>query len=97
MRKLIAAALLALSLAACGTGTTSGTSTTDATEAPAATAPATTSQDSERLAHYRDIVKDMSCKELDAFEAQRLKIDFKDNGAALLVIHDRQAKLHCPF
>jgi hypothetical protein len=51
---------------------------------------------SERLAHWRAVVKSMTCKELANLEKLRLAVDFNDQGESLVAIHDRQAKLHCP-
>jgi hypothetical protein len=51
---------------------------------------------SERLAHWRAVVKSMTCEELAHLEKLRLEIGFNDQAESLVAIHDRQAKLHCP-
>ncbi len=39
----------------------------------------------------------MNCDELATIEKQRMAIQFNDQAESLIAIHDRQAKLHCPF
>jgi hypothetical protein len=96
----IAAAILALALTGCG-GTAEPESESPATTAaPAATsAPkptaAPTTVLSERAAHWRDVVKSMTCPELADLERKRLAIQFNDQAESLVAIHDRQAELHC--
>jgi hypothetical protein len=48
------------------------------------------------MAHWRAVVKPMTCKELAHLEKLRLAIAFNDQAESLVAIHDRQAKLHCP-
>ncbi len=94
------ALVLAASLAACAGGNShSASATTVPTTAVASTttaAPATTAV-SERLEHWREVVADMNCDELATIEKQRMAIQFNDQAESLIAIHDRQAKLHCPF
>jgi hypothetical protein len=105
VRTIIAAVVLVAAVAGgCG-GTTDGTgvapepaattaTTTAATSAPKPTAAPTT-EVSERLAHWQDVVKTMGCPELADLEQKRLAIQFADQAESLQAIHDRQAKLHC--
>jgi len=46
-----------------------------------------------RLAHWRAVVKSMTCRELADLEV--VTVDFNDQAESLVAIHDRQAKLHC--
>jgi uncharacterized lipoprotein YmbA len=96
------AVALALVLTACsaGSSTTSTPTTVQATattQAPTTTKttepPATTV--SERLAHWRDVVRSMDCAELATLEQRRLAVQFNDQAESLVAIHERQAKLGC--
>ena len=95
-----------LTLAACGGG--AGTEPAASPEAtvteqqPGTESTATVEESgtdtvvSERMAHWRAVVKPMTCEELAHLEKLRLAIDFNDQAESLVTIHDRQAKLHCP-
>jgi hypothetical protein len=95
-----------LTLAACGGG--AGTEPAASPEAtvteqqPGTESTATVEESgtdtvvSERMAHWRAVVKPMTCEELAHLEKLRLAIDFNDEAESLVAIHDRQAKLHCP-
>ena len=52
---------------------------------------------SERMAHWRAVVKSMTCEQLAHVEKLRLEIDFNDQAESLVAIHDRQAKLLGPW
>jgi hypothetical protein len=50
---------------------------------------------SERLAHWREVVKAMNCPEVTDLELKRLAGNFKDRAESLIAIHDRQGELNC--
>jgi hypothetical protein len=95
-----------LTLAACGGG--AGTEPAASPEAtvteqqPGTESTATVEESgtdtvvSERMAHWRAVVKPMTSEELAHLEKLRLAIDFNDQAESRVAIHDRQAKLHCP-
>jgi hypothetical protein len=55
----------------------------------------TTTTVSERLAHWRAVVKAMNCAEVTDLELKRLAGDFNDRAESLITIHDRQGELNC--
>jgi hypothetical protein len=86
---MLAALAVAVVLTGCGDGDTSErapatTTSTQAapapTKAPTTTQPArtTTTTVSERLAHWREVVKAMNCAEVTDLELKRLAGDFND-------------------
>jgi hypothetical protein len=78
-------------------GTTTPTQAAPApTKAPTTTQPVrTTTIMSERLAHWREVVKAMNCPEVTDLELKRLAGDFEDRAESLIAIHDRQGELNC--
>jgi hypothetical protein len=50
---------------------------------------------SERLAHWREVVKAMNCPEVTDLELRRLAGNFSDRAESLIAIHDRQGELNC--
>jgi len=85
VKRFIVGLLLALAIAGCGTATGNATDN----------APATTSQrEAAQIAHWRQVTKEMSCKELD--QQERVWLRYDDNTIPLVAIHDQQAKKHCP-
>jgi hypothetical protein len=50
---------------------------------------------SERLAHWREVVRTMDCPEVTDLELKRLAGDFEDRAESLIAIHDRQGELNC--
>ena len=104
MRRVMIGVVLAGVLAAsCGTAEEPTRAESKATSAPTTTqVPATTRAPkptqttvSERLQHWRDVVKPMRCPELADLEAKRMEIAFNDQTESLIAIHERQAELHC--
>lgn len=103
--RMLAALAVAVVLTGCGDGDTSesapGTTTstqaaTAPTKAPTTTRPArTTTTVSDRLAHWREVVKAMNCPEVTDLELQRLAGDFNDRAESLIAIHERQGELNC--
>jgi hypothetical protein len=99
--RMLVALAVAVLLTGCGDGDTSesapGTTTsTHAAPAPTTTGPArTTTTVSERLAHWREVVKAMNCPEVTDLELKRLAGNFKDRAESLIAIHDRQGELNC--
>lgn len=101
----VAVLAVAVFLTGCGDGETSesapgATTSTQAapapTRAPTTTQPArTTTIVSERLAHWREVVKAMNCPEVTDLELRRLAGDFSDRAESLIAIHDRQGELNC--
>ena len=96
---MFAALVLAVVLTGCGdrdaSGGASGTTTlTRAAPAPTTTQPVPTTV-SERLAHWREVVRTMNCPEVTDLELKRLAGDFKDRAESLVAIHDRQGELNC--
>jgi hypothetical protein len=100
----LAALAVAVVVTGCGDGGTSGgasgtTTSTQAapapTKAPTTTQPAPTTTVSERLAHWREVVKTMNCPEVTDLELKRLAGDFDDRAESLIAIHDRQGELNC--
>jgi hypothetical protein len=66
------------------------------TKAPTTTQPARTATTiSERLAHWREVVKAMNCPEATDLDLKRLAGDFYDQAESLIAIHERQGKLNC--
>lgn len=110
MHRFIVGIAVCLLLTACSDGGDSNTAT--ATTAPASAtsttavittrattitkAKPTTTTVSERLAHWQEVVKSMTCPELDDLEQKRLAIASNDQAESLIAIHDRQTKLNCP-
>jgi hypothetical protein len=101
---MLAALAVAVVLTGCGDGETSGgasgtTTSTHAasapTRAPATPRPAPTTIVSERLAHWREVVRTMNCPEVTDLELKRLAGDFEDRTESLIAIHDRQGELNC--
>ena len=101
--RMLAALAVAVVLTGCGDGDTSesapGTTTstqaaTAPTKVPTTTRPAGTTV-SERLAHWREVVKAMNCPEVTDLELQRLAGDFNDRAESLIAIHERQGELNC--
>ncbi len=100
MTRLLLILAAVLTLAACEEG---GTETQPAaspeatvTEQPdTESAAGTGTLDSERMAHWRAVVKTMTCLELAHLQELRLAVDFNDQAESLVAIHDRQAKLQC--
>jgi len=91
---------VAVLLTGCGDGDTSEsapgiTTSTHAAPAPTTTGPARTTIVSERLAHWREVVKAMNCPEVTDLELKRLAGNFKDRAESLIAIHDRQGELNC--
>ena len=78
-------------------GTTTSTQAAPApSKAPTTTGPArTTTTVSERLAHWREVVKAMNCPEVTDLELKRLAGNFNDRAESLIAIHDRQGELNC--
>ena len=101
----VAVLAVAVFLTGCGDGDTSesapgATTSTQAapapTRAPTTTQPArTTTTVSERLAHWREVVKAMNCPEVTDLELKRLAGHFNDQAESLIAIHDRQGELNC--
>ena len=103
----VAVLAVAVFLTGCGDGDTSesapgATTSTQAapapTRAPTTTQPArttTTTIVSERLAHWREVVKAMNCPEVTDLELKRLAGNFSDRAESLIAIHDRQGELNC--
>jgi hypothetical protein len=106
----VAVLAVAVFLTGCGDGDTSesapgATTSTQAapapTRAPTTTQPArtttttTTTIVSERLAHWREVVKAMNCPEVTDLELRRLAGNFSDRAESLIAIHDRQGELNC--
>jgi hypothetical protein len=105
----VAVLAVAVFLTGCGDGDTSesapGTTTSTQvapapTRAPTTTQPArttttTTTIVSERLAHWREVVKAMNCPEVTDLELRRLAGNFSDRAESLIAIHDRQGELNC--
>jgi hypothetical protein len=102
----VAVLAVAVVLTGCGDGDTSesapgATTSTQAapapTRAPTTTQPArtTTTIVSERLAHWREVVKAMNCPEVTDLELKRLAGNFSDRAESLIAIHDRQGELNC--
>jgi hypothetical protein len=87
--------VLVVLVSACSGDDAAMSPTTTAATTTAATAAPTTAV-SERLAHWQDVVKSMSCPELADLEQKRLAVQFNDQTESLIAIHDRQAKLSCP-
>ena len=101
---MLAALAVAVALTGCGDGETSGgasgaTTSTHAAQAPATaptpSQPAPTTAVSERLAHWREVVRTMNCPEVTDLELKRLAGDFEDRAESLIAIHDRQGELNC--
>jgi hypothetical protein len=102
---MLVALAVAIVLTGCGDGHTSksapGTTTSTQaapapTRAPTTTRPArTTTTVSERLAHWREVVKAMNCPEVTDLELKRLAGHFNDQAESLIAIHDRQGELNC--
>ncbi len=101
--RMLAALVLAVVLTGCGDGDASGGAsgaTTSMHAAPAPTMAPTTTQPapttvSERLAHWREVVRTMNCSEVTDLELKRLAGDFDDRAESLIAIHDRQGELNC--
>jgi hypothetical protein len=98
--RMLVALAVAVLLTGCGDGDTSesapGTTSTHAAPAPTTSGPArTTTTVSERLAHWREVVKAMNCPEVTDLELKRLAGNFKDRAESLIAIHDRQGELNC--
>jgi hypothetical protein len=102
--RMLVALAVAVVLTGCGDGETSGgaadtTTSTQAAPAPAktptTTGPARTTTVSERLAHWREVVKAMNCPEVTDLELKRLAGNFNDRAESLIAIHDRQGELNC--
>jgi hypothetical protein len=98
--RMLAALAVAVVLTGCGGGGTSGsasgtTTSTHAAPAPTTTQPAPTTIVSERLAHWREVVRTMDCPEVTDLELKRLAGDFEDRAESLIAIHDRQGELNC--
>ena len=102
--RMLAALAVAVVLTGCGDGDTSGSAsgTTTSryaapapTRAPTTTQPAPTTIVSERLAHWREVVRTMNCPEVTDLELRRLAGDFEDRAESLIAIHDRQGELNC--
>jgi hypothetical protein len=100
----LAALAVVVVLTGCWDGETSGSAsgTTTSihaapapTRAPATTQPVLTTIVSERLAHWREVVKKMNCPEVTDLELKRLAGDFEDRAESLIAIHDRQGELNC--
>jgi hypothetical protein len=88
-----------LTLAACGGGgaeTQPAAEQQPGTEAGTVEGSGTGTVVSERMAHWRAVVKSMTCEELAHLEELRLATDFNDQAESLTAIHDRQVKLDCP-
>jgi hypothetical protein len=101
---MLAALAVAVFLTGCGDGdmsesapgiTTSTQAAPAPTKAPTTTQPAPTTTMSERLAHWREVVKAMNCPEVTDLELKRLAGDFEDRTESLIAIHDRQGELNC--
>ena len=101
---MLAALAVAVVLTGCWDEETSGSAsdtTTSIHAAPAPTRAPTTIQpapnttDSERLAHWREVVRTMNCPEVTDLELKRLAGDFEDRAESLIAIHDRQGELNC--
>ena len=96
---MLVALAVAVFLTGCGGGHRSesapGTTSTQAAPAPRTTQPARTTTVSERLAHWRAVVKTMNCPEVTDLELKRLAGDFNDRAESLIAIHDRQGELNC--
>jgi hypothetical protein len=101
---MLAALAVAIVLTGCGDGETSGSASGTTTSRHAAPAPArapTTTQAapttivSERLTHWREVVRTMDCPEVTDLELKRLAGDFEDRAESLIAIHDRQGELNC--
>jgi hypothetical protein len=103
--RMLAALAVAVVLTGCGDGDTSESTPGTTTSTQAATAPTkapTTTRParrittvSERLAHWREVVKAMNCPEVTDLELQRLAGDFNDRAESLIAIHERQGELNC--
>jgi hypothetical protein len=101
----VAVLAVAVFLTGCGGGETSESAagaTTSTQVAPAPTRAPTTTQPartttivSERLAHWREVVKAMNCPEVTDLELKRLAGNFSDRAESLIAIHDRQGELNC--
>jgi hypothetical protein len=101
----VAVLAVAVFLTGCGDGETSESAagaTTSTQAAPAPTKAPTTTQPvrtttivSERLAHWREVVKAMNCPEVTDLELRRLAGTFSDRAESLIAIHDRQGELNC--
>ena len=99
--RMLAVLAVAVILAGCGGGDTSGsapgtTTSTHAASAPArapTTAPTTIVR--ERLTHWREVVRTMDCPEVTDLELKRLAGHFNDRAESLIAIHDRQGELNC--
>jgi hypothetical protein len=102
----VAVLAVAVFLTGCGDGDTSESAagaTTSPQAAPAPTRAPTTTQParttttivSERLAHWRKVVKAMNCPEVTDLELKRLAGNFSDRAESLIAIHDRQGELNC--
>ena len=96
---MLVALAVAVFLTGCGGGHTPqsapGTTSTQAAPAPRTTQPARTTTVSERLAHWREVVKTMNCPEVTDLELKRLAGHFNDRAESLIAIHDRQGELNC--
>jgi hypothetical protein len=102
--RMLAVLAVAVILAGCGGGDTSGSAPGTTTSTHAASAPArapTTAQAaptiivSERLTHWREVVRTMDCPEVTDLELKRLAGHFNDRAESLIAIHDRQGELNC--
>jgi hypothetical protein len=98
---MLVALAAAVVLTGCGDGDTSesapgATTSTQTAPAPTTTRPTrTTTTVSERLAHWREVVKAMNCAEVTDLELKRLAGSFNDRAESLIAIHDRQGELNC--
>jgi hypothetical protein len=98
---MLAALAVAVVLTGCGDGEKSGRASGTTTSRHAAPAPTTiqparsTTTVSERLAHWREVVRTMDCPEVTDLELKRLAGDFEDRAESLTAIHDRQGELNC--
>ena len=101
--RMLAVLAVAVILAGCGGADTSGSAPGTTTSTHAASAPArapTTAQAaptivSERLAHWREVVRTMDCSQVTDLELKRLAGNFNDRAESLIAIHDRQGELNC--
>jgi hypothetical protein len=50
---------------------------------------------SERLAHWQEVVRSMTCPELAQLERRSLALRSDDQADSLIAIHNRRAELHC--